>query len=116
MQPLTLDQAAAELADLGLTREMLKAFGSGGHLKLYREGAKRFVKREALATFRAWVAPKIEADPEWLGQQARRLHALRGPAREVATNANAGKPQPRVVLLSETPTIKEARVVLRGRR
>jgi len=101
--PLTLEQAAAELADLGITREVLKAFATSARLVVYRLGTKRLVQRQALADFRAWAERKIDEDPEWLAIEAQRMRGRHGNTRRVVTGV--GAPPPRVVSLASSSTL-----------
>lgn len=106
--PVTLDTAAAELADLAIGKDHLKAFAAGGRLTIYRRGSERLIARHELVRFREWVEQRIDDDPKWLLEATQRMRSRRDNVRRVVTGASV--PLPRKVAML-TASVLPARAV-----
>lgn len=140
LAPLTLEQAAEELRDLGLNRDLIKYFATNGRVNVYRLGGRRLIQRAALQSFRAWLEERIAADPEWFEIQLRRAGSrARITSRVVVTGTSSPPPRPaafptasalparvvqkapsskpaKVATFGDSPRLNPPRVVVRGQR
>lgn len=108
---LDLDEAAAELADLGVSREVLKALHKGGKANIEKSGAKRRVARSEVERLRAFLAEKLADDPEWLADYSQRQAGARA-TREVVRGT--GFRQPKQVALTDAPGRLPPRTVVKA--